>query len=386
MPKFLSRFLPLLFLAVFRFSTLVNGQTLDSLRGNLQRASGTAEKASALAKFSFALASSHPDSAMLLAKQSLQLAQSLKIDSLIAASYNSIGWCYFRLGSKDSAEYFLEKARSGYHELRNANEEGKCLVNLSSVHNEYHEYAKSLTSLITARTLLEKANNETMLAYIDRTVGVVYRQQGMYDKSAQYFRSAIATFKRLQNFSYLADTYTSYGSVFWQENNYDSALYYYRNAYTIYRTKTNNIIGKAYAAENIANAFYKKANEQNVHPWIDSAYFFYTAALNAFIKIGGEENIKFEQTYLAETLRILGQYETAAKYLDDSFRYFDSAGDVTYAYNTADGLSRLYKDQGDYKKAYEYALLAGQYKDTLDDRNRADSIAKMFAEYETEKK
>jgi len=81
----------------------VKAHQLDSLRVNVQRAGGFPAKAIALAKFSFSLASSKPDSALGLAHECLQIAEKIRVDSIIAAAYNSIGWSYFRLGRKDSA-------------------------------------------------------------------------------------------------------------------------------------------------------------------------------------------------------------------------------------------------------------------------------------------
>ena len=60
--------------------------------------------------------------------------------------------------------------------------------------------------------------------------------------------------------------------------------------------------------------------------------------------------------------------------------------DVNYAYMAADELSILYKEINDYKNAYTYKLAGLKYKDTLDKRNRSDSITQIFARYEVDKK
>jgi signal transduction histidine kinase len=41
---------------------------------------------------------------------------------------------------------------------------------------------------------------------------------------------------------------------------------------------------------------------------------------------------------------------------------------------------------GDYRQAYKYNITSQKFKDSLDTKNRTGSIAKMFAQYETEKK
>ncbi len=344
------------------------------------------EKSFALAAYSFLLSSSNPDSAMLLAEQGVQLAESIRNDSALANCYESVGWCFFRIEKKDSAEYFLQKAQTLFHQLKIRTDEAKCLLNLSTVYNEHGNYPKALQCLITARPLFEAEKNENGLAYVDRTIGVVYRQQGQYKQSAQYFLSAITAFKKLNSAAYLADVYTSYGTLFWDENNYDSALYFYRSAYSIFKNNTINISSQAYVAEDIAAAFYKKANEQNNHPWIDSAYYYYVVALDAFTKLNSRSDVKHEIMNIGDVLRVMRKYKIATVYLTDAFNYFDSTQDMNGALTDADALSNLYRDIGNYKKAYEYNTLGQKYKDTIDNRNRTDSIAKMFAQYETEKK
>lgn len=367
-------------------SESVPAQQADSLLTLLQRANNPVQKSFALAKYSFHFSSENADSAILLAKQSVQLAKNYNNDSALAEGYHAIGWCYFRLGKKDSAEYYLKKTRLLFGKLKDANNEGISLVNLSTVYNEYHDYPKSLACLIAARPLLENVKNESMLAYVDRTVGVVYRQQGLYKQSAEYFRSAIATFKRLNEPEHLADTYTSYGSVFWYQNAYDSALYYYRNAYNIFKRKNKLTVQLAYAAENVGLACYEKAERKNIAPWIDSARHYYTIALNTFTKLRLQENIEYEHINLGDILCIMKQYHASEIFLLQAFHYFDSTNNPNATYECLITVSKLYKETGDYKKAYEYTLLQQRYKDTVDKRNRTDSIAKMFAQYESEKK
>ncbi len=378
--------LQVIFILIFSVKNLSAIAQIDSLKKVLSNAKNPSAEAFALSMLSSALEASNPDTALLLAQQAVRISKNNNNDSNLAAAYHSMGWCYFRLGKKDSAEYFFKAAQVLYHSLKQNSEEGVCLVNLSTVYNEYQEYSKSLNCIKSARPLLENAKNEKMLAYADRTVGVIYRQEGLYDQSIKYFLSAIFTFKKLNNLPYLADTYTSYGTVFWFQNKFDSALYYYRSSYNIQKYNIKNLSGEAYSAEDIAKAFYKKANEQNNHPWIDSAYNYYVLALNAFIKLGGKENIQFEKTQVGDVLRIMKQYKNAEVYLLNSYNFFDSTKEINDAYDAANALSKLYKDIGDYKKAYDYILISDQFKDTIDAQNRADSIATMFAQYETEKK
>jgi two-component system sensor histidine kinase UhpB len=59
---------------------------------------------------------------------------------------------------------------------------------------------------------------------------------------------------------------------------------------------------------------------------------------------------------------------------------------MVLALEAANELSTLYKDIRDFKNAYKYNVISQKYKDSLDSKKRTNSIAKMFAQYETEKR
>ena len=119
---------------------------------------------------------------------------------------------------------------------------------------------------------------------------------------------------------------------------------------------------------------------------IDSAFYYYNLALYWFAKMDSPGNIENEQINIGSILRIKKQYKASEKFLTEAFHYFDSTNDIKYAYNTAQQLSMLYEDMGNYKRAYQYNIITQKYKDSIANKNRADSIAKIFGLYETEKK
>ncbi|HYJ64101.1 MAG TPA: hypothetical protein VEV62_10190, partial [Parafilimonas sp.] len=366
-------------------SYLVHAQEVDSARKALQLARTLSGKAAALAELSIDLSASDPDSAFLLAKEGLQLSENIKNDTCIANCFMALGWCYYCLGRRDSAKLFLLQAQSLFHKIKESLREARCLVNLSYVYQDGEEYVELLNCLKTARPYVEKAKDEMGLANIDLTMGSTYGDMQLFEQGKQYIRSAINTVKRLNRTDFLTSCYSAYGYIFMQENNFDSALYYYHVNYAVSK-KLGDPQSEAYATDNLGEAFVKKYHQENCNACIDSAFYYYNLALYWFTKLRGEGNIKYEEMNIGGLLRIKKQYTASEKYLTSAFRYFDSTHDVKYIFNTAQELSKIYKDIGDYKKAYTYNLISQQFKDSIDKKNRTDSIAKMFAQYETEKK
>jgi signal transduction histidine kinase len=286
---------------------------------------------------------------------------------------------------KDSAEYYLSKAQTLFHKLKDSGREALTLLNLGNYYLDDHQYMKGVNSLMAAKKLAEGINDMETSGRIDYELGSAYADQGLYDEGKQYIRASVAMFKKLNSFAFLSDAYSSYGYVFLQEGNYDSALFYYRQEYEIDQ-RYRSFLPQGTCADNIGTVFYEMANESGTHPWIDSAYKYFQIALNDYLSTDSKWNIKYEKINIGSVLRNLKQYPASAEYLLDAFHYFDSVYDVNYAYMSAEELSTLYKEMNDYKRAYSFKEIGQKYKDTLDRRNRTDSIAQIFARYETDKK
>jgi signal transduction histidine kinase len=374
----------LIFFIAQSFSRL-RAQQIDTIYKILHAPVSFANKTAELSKYSMDLSASNPDSALLIAEEGLQLSKHNKNDTGIADCSMAIGWSYYCFGNRDSAEYFLLKAITLYHNINDWRSEGKCLVNLSYVYQDGDEYLKLLNCLKAARPLIEKLNDEIGLANIDLTMGSTYGDMGLYTQGKQYIVSAIAAIRRLNRTDYLTTCYSAYGYLFSEQGNYDSALYYYHTGYAAAK-QLQDAAGKAYATDNLGEAFQKKANQANCIVCIDSAFYYYNLALYWFTKMGSPGNIENEKMNIGSILRIKKQYKASEKFLVDAFHYFDSTNDIKFAYSTAQQLSMLYEDMGNYKQAYQYNIITQKYKDSIANKNRTDAIAKMFALYETEKR
>ena len=360
------------------------GQSTDSLRKELSFAKTPYAKVTLLAELSFALTSSKPDSAILLAKQGEKIAYEIRNKGSLAECYASMGWGYFKAGKNDSAVFYLEKAKQFFQEEKNFSRQGRVMVNLASIFNLESKDEKALTYLMDARKLFDNEKDQLTIAYTDKIIAGTFRHQGEYKKAKQYLFEAIQTFEKLNNIQYKGDAYSSLGSVYWEEKNFDSALYYYRQSSNINK-QTHNRSNIAFASENIGDAFIEKSQLGHLHPFIDSAYFYYNNAREIFAALDDQQDVRYEEFKIGRVLRFLKENDKAAKYLLGSLHYFDSARLYVNANETCEELGLVYKEKGDYKNAYMYLDRSAIYKDSINNRNRADLIAKMLAQYESEK-
>jgi len=325
------------------------------------------------------------DSAMLLAKQALQLSEKFKNDTCFAFAYTATGWCLYYEGNRDSAEYYLLKAINLYHKHKILPQEVNCLLNLSYVYQDGADYLKLMNCLKKARPLAEIINDPIVLANIDLTMGSTYGDMQQYEKGKYYIFSAIAITKQQNRNDMLTGCYSACGYIYMEEGKFDSALYYYRLNYAL-STGLNDPESIAIASDNLGEAFQKKAIEKGCGTCIDSAYYYYKSALHFFTAMNSPGNIEYAKMNFGSVLRIKKEYKAAEKYLTDAFHYFDSTENIKSACSSAMQLSMLYEALGNYKQAYGYTIIANHLNDSLQQKKRTDSIAQMFAIYETEKR
>ena len=359
-------------------------QSADSLRTELTNAKTPYAKVSLLAELSFALTSSKPDSAILLAKQGEKIANEIKNRGSLAECYASMGWGFFKAGKNDSAIFYLEKAKQLFHEENNFSRQGRVMVNLASIFDLESKDEMALTYLMSARKLFTNQKDEITIAYTDKTIAGIFRHQGEYKKAKQYLFEAINTFEKFKNLQYKSDAFSSLGSVYWEEKNIDSALHYYHLANNINK-QLNRKSNTAFSSENLGDAFVEKSQQSRLHPWIDSAFYYYNIARDIFISFKDDQDIKYEEFKIGRVYRFMNQNEQAEKYLEGALHYFDSAKLFVDAYETCNELGLIFKNTSNYKKAYTYLDKSLIYKDSINNRNRVDLIAKMLAQYESEK-
>ncbi|MEP6684339.1 MAG: ATP-binding protein [Parafilimonas sp.] len=343
------------------------------------------KKINKLTHQSMGLSAVKPDSALIVAKLALNISTNTKNDTAIGDAYNAIGWSWYCLGNRDSAEYFLLQSVAYLHKAKYFVLEGRSLVNLSYVYQDGEEYVKLLNCLKKARPLIEKSKDESGLSLIDLTIGSTYGDMQLYEKGKKFILSSIAIAKKLDTLQYLVPSYSAYGYLLMQQKIYDSALYYFHINYAI-GTEDEDPETIAYASDNLGEAFQKKHLNNNCLNCIDSAYYYYNRALHWFTQLNSTGNIEYEQINVGSILIIKKQYTQAEKLLRQAYNYFDSLQDVRYAYNAAEQLSILYRDISDYRQAYNFNIITQKFKDSIANKNRADSISKMFALYETEKR
>ena len=368
----------ILFCCMYRFAVL--GQNIDSI---LASNTTDSNKAKALCKYAFNIAERNPDSALLMAKESLKITPLTKGTSAYANSLNAIGWAYFRLGKHDSAKWYLENAKTAFHSQHNIKDEARVLINLGNVSQTEQDYQGALNQLLAAMQLIG-SSEELEYALAEKVIGIIYRKQGNLVKAKLYLKKASVDLLLHKENKLYADAISSLGNVYYDLGNIDSASYCYHKALNI-NLVLKNLSGAAIAYEDLGGIFLSKSDKQPV-PSLDSALYYYQHAYNLFCVLKDTEDIAYEKITLSEVLIRKKQYPLAQKYLLEALVTFRSEHATSNIYNALNLLSTVYNEMHDYHKAYDLLRQANVYNDTLNQQNKNKDIDNMLAKYETDTK
>ena len=287
---------------------------IDSLKKLLQSANAPSEQACLLAELSLKTSYYNTDSALLIAKQGLQLGISVKNDSAIARCRWALGIIYFQLAKLDSGEYFMLEAQSLFHQLRDNRREATVMLYLGAYYLDQNEALKAVNSLTAAEKIAESLDDSINLGKIGERLGNAYAMQGFFDEGKQYIRTAIEIFKNLNNMRLLAEAYSYYAEIFMKQENYDSALYYFRIG-SVMVQDNRHFVTLETTAEDFANVFYHLALKTGDPRWADSAYEYYLTSLKYTREELNEFDVQRVYINLGSVLRIMKKYKPAQRYL-----------------------------------------------------------------------
>ncbi|HLZ85872.1 MAG TPA: tetratricopeptide repeat protein [Puia sp.] len=360
-------------------------QTVDSMANALRHSTSDSQKADLQAAISLQLAEAYPDSALRMARQGAAIALAAGAKTPYAKCLESVGWSYLRLEKNDSAEYYMTQSISIFHSLHKDRDEAHVMVNLTTLYDYEENNEKLMEYLLKALALMEGLNDRLGKAVAEQKIADCYMKQGLNEKAMPYLQEALQDFRELHQYAFLGAALNYQGQIYLAFKNYDSAFISYREASQAYR-QADFTAGEAAAAEEIANVFLEKSNRKLQHPYTDSALYYFQQSYHIFSKAGRIVWQAYEQMYIGEVLILLKKYDEAARDLKEALQAFVTDKSPKFAYEATLYLSKLYKETGDYKKAIDYLEQSGVYKDSMDATNRKETMANMFARYETDKK
>ena len=265
----------LLLLVTFFCLTSSNGQTtnIDSLKQVLQKEKQDTTRVLLMAELSFAYSGSKPDSAMILAREGLQLSRRIGFLKGEATSLHRLSSPYGSFGNAPQALELLLQSLKINEKINYVDGIARNVNNIGAVYAEMGDYRQALNYYFKAKIFAEQTNNNRALSLFLSNIGDTYRNlrildsaqsftQQAYDLAVkinfprvigralgnmgrnysetgqntlalEFYRLSIPQHKKGGNLSSLSDAFLDMARVFKKTSQMDSSLFYARQAMAI---------------------------------------------------------------------------------------------------------------------------------------------------------
>jgi len=151
------------------------------------------------------------------------------------------------------------------------------------------------------------------------TIGLIYQQQGMYDKAFSYYCKVLLFFEQVSDLEASAWSYVNVGNLLYAKQDFQKAKLYYNKALQFF-IRDKDKYGQSTILCNLGLIF----NEQNKP---DSALSVFFKALDFGEEISNNTHIGLSYKYLGHTYLNLKNYNEARQYYQKSLDVFKTSQD-----------------------------------------------------------
>jgi tetratricopeptide (TPR) repeat protein len=301
-------------------------------------------------------------------------------DACIAKGNQLIALFYTNINKLDSIEYFLQIAEKKYKK-NNCNDSFllqtyKTWAKLYYMKGDFakaQEYSlKVLQCAEIAKNIYEQANSLTMISQM-------LNQVGQADKGIVYTRKAVLLLDKLTDVNHrveilfkISKRYLWHFQDIKTQSSLDSSALYSLEQIAIAR-KNNNRASMAKAYNNLQGVEWEKGDLKKAIQYLDSS-FLYTAKDNY-------PDLRINFFDKADILLELKNYAEAARFADTAIHYAKLSGYHSYTAESYELSSRIAKESGLYKKAFELNEMATSINDSIRNVEKTEVVTELEKKY-----
>jgi signal transduction histidine kinase len=404
-------FVALVFVQVNAFAQV---QREDSLRNLIAVSKEDTNKVNALAALARVYRFSKTDTAELLAKQGLALAERLDylkgqgdcLNNLGVCAYarsdyrqslayhtkglrirEKIGDTYGRAGSminmgnvfKEMGDYaqalaYYERALELDNAMASKDDVPYDLMNIATIYSEQGDYSTALEKLLESEKLFITNQNTEGLGFAHNNLGIIYQRMGDEANALDRYHRAQTSFTAANYPRGLSEALINIGTVYQERKDYNQSLAYYQQALTL-AEQSKSKFTLALVKSNISSALDLLGRPEEAEQAIREA-----VALSREIgSLQSEANALF---FLAKLLEGQGSYAQALSHAKQSEQLNAKAGKREDAPKILRLISKIYASQNDFENAFAYSELARARQDSMLSLDKKVTVAKLESKYQ----
>lgn len=296
----------------------------------------------------------------------------------VARSSLYIGNILGDLDRLPEAATVLREALAFFREIKNQRGVATAAQNLGSVHARLGDYPQALQFQLTALKEAEAMGDKTFQANALNSIGNIHDSLGDHAQSLEYSRRANRLFQEAGDAFGIASSLGNMGKSYWETGKRKEALRHYQESLAAARRIGNRYL-ESVAINNMAVIYMQ---DQQYDKAI--AMFERAAAMDRETK--RLDSLATCLVNIGECQFLMGRQREA----EDSYRQALAiaeeikTGDMVHTVQLK--LSRLYEQQGDFRRALAAFRSAARAREALIDSGKSKALIEMEKKYEAEKK
>jgi len=327
----------------------------------------------------FKLTNTFPDSAFAIAVKDLQQSERTGSRRVAAYCYKTKGWAFFRLGNTDSCLSNLMLSTGIFRQLNDTMETMYNYLNLANVYSTVSRFTESVLFLMKADSMAKVRNDRKMQAGINRQMGVLYREQGQYNKAIPYFKESMEQYLSEKDTIHAWDAGSGLSTTYVRLNRSDSNLALLQYCASLLNRLKGFNYQKGILNEKFGDAYFAL-------PSYIKSLNYYKLAYDIFASDKNNADMAYEAINVGKCYQHIKKYDEAEKYLLQAYHVSDSIHMTHYALDAAKQLSEMYQATNDWQKGFKWLSITNVLNDSLNLTEQNEKTAELQAKYETEKK
>ena len=217
-----------------------------------------------------------PDSAIVMLTKTLTLATSLKDSGVIAQTCQQLAQSYYQLQQYDTTKVFLKKGQTICKIINDTAIIADIYKGLGDIMNKKKQYDSSYYYYQKAANQYIKNKNAVNLALVYNSISNVFAEQELTERAVYYLKKSIVINDSIQNNFTLALNYNNLGIIYKNEEQYDSAIILLNKSIVLYNI-VNYKFGAVISTYNISDVYSINGNYHKADSALSYVYDYCTA-------------------------------------------------------------------------------------------------------------
>ncbi len=309
---------------------------------------------------------------------SLQLQIRLNYKQGIANSYNNIGNVYNIRGNYSQALYYFFESLKIQKQIGDVNSLTNSYNNIAMIYSAQGNYPESLKMHLAALKTAEETGNKSGIANAYNNIGNIYQNQGNYNEALKNYSLSLKLNTETGEKSRISTSFESIGANYQLMGKYALALENHLTALKI-RKEMNDQAGLVSTYTHIGSGYYAMGN-------YSKALEYDRLSVKLAIEIGDKPDLATTYNKMGNVNMKQKNIKEAQAAYSKSLALAQELGNKVLIKDNYNGLSELYKEKGDYTKAFEYFQQHIVYRDSLVNEGNTKKTVQLQMQYDFDKK